>query len=156
MLQRLAEVPDGVQALDAVGVVTKRDYEDAFTPLVDEAWCEGTRLRLLYECGPRFARLTAGALWADARLGLRYLRLLDGCAVVSDKSLIRGSTRRIGAWMPCPVRVFGNDDREQALEWLSSLPRHEGVSAASIAAAYLGGLGAVVSGFIKSPRREWR
>lgn len=156
MLQRLTDVPEDVQGLETLGVVTKRDYEDAFTPLVDEAWRAGTRLRLLYECGPRFSRLTAGALWADARLGPRYLRLLDGCAVISDKGLIRWSVRRIGSWMPCPVRVFGHAEREQAMKWLLSLPRREGVSAGEIATAYLGGIGSVIGGLARSPCRGQR
>lgn len=105
MLEQLTDVPDGVQALQAKGTVSKHDYERVFAPLVEDAWRAGRRMRLLYECGPQFERLTPGALWADARLGLRYLRLFDGCAVVSDRDWLRESTRRIGVRMPCPVRV---------------------------------------------------
>jgi hypothetical protein len=56
-------------------------------------------MRLLYQFGPGFERIAPVALWADIRLGLGYLRLLDGCAVVSDVEWIRKPTRSIGSWM---------------------------------------------------------
>ena len=112
MLKELTGVPAGVQALEAVGTVTTDDYRRVFAPLVEGARRSGGRMRLLYQFGPEFRRITAGALWADTRLGVGYLRLLDGCAVVSDIGWIQAPTRGIGAWMPCPVRVYDNDERD--------------------------------------------
>jgi hypothetical protein len=80
VLKELAGVPAGVQAPEAVGTVTAQDYERVFAPLVDQARRTGSRMRLLYQVGPGFERITPGALWADTRLGFGYLRLLDGCA----------------------------------------------------------------------------
>lgn len=98
-------------------------------------------MRLLYQFGPGFERITPGALWADTRLGVGYLRLLDGCAVVSDIGWIRAPTRGIGAWMPCPVWVYDNDERDDAIAWLTSLPEGADVSARHMAKAYIGGVG---------------
>jgi hypothetical protein len=114
-------------------------------------------MRLLYQFGPNFQRLTAGALWADSRLGVGYVRLLDGCAVVSDIGWIRASTRAIGAWMPVPVRVYANDERDDAVAWLTSLPECADVSAHDIAKAYIGGIGAAlvsIGGLVISKIRE--
>jgi hypothetical protein len=144
VLKELAGMPAGIQALEAVGTVTANDYKRVFAPLVDQARRAGSRMRLLYQFGPGFERITAGALWADTRLGLRYLRVLDGCAVVSDIGWIRASTRGIGAWMPCPVRVFDNDERDDAVAWLTSLPHGADVSTRDIAKAYIGGVGAAL------------
>lgn len=144
MLKVLTGVPDSVQALEAVGTVTVEDYARVFAPLVDQARRTQSRMRLLYQFGPGFERITPGALWADGRLGMRYVRLLDGCAVVSDIDWIRRPSRRIGAWMPCPVRVYDNDERDDAVAWLASLPKRADVSARDIAKAYLGGVGAAV------------
>ncbi|WP_238159050.1 STAS/SEC14 domain-containing protein [Mycobacterium sp. MFM001] len=137
-------MPDSIQALEAVGTVTAEDYARVFAPLVDQARRTQSRMRLLYQFGPGFERITPGALWADTRLGMGYVRLLDGCAVVSDIDWIRRPSRRISAWMPCPVRVYGNDERDDAVAWLASLPRGADVSVRDIAKAYLGGVGAAV------------
>ncbi len=101
-------------------------------------------MRLLYQFGPEFERITPGALWADTRLGLGYLRLLDGCAVVSDIDWIREPTRAIGEWMPCPVRGYDNDERDEAVAWLTALPEGADVSARDMAKAYIGGVGAAL------------
>lgn len=128
MLERLQGLPAGVDGIKAVGKVSKEDYERVFEPLLDDARREGRRIRLLYQLGPEFEGLTPGAAWEDFRLGIGSLRLLDGLAVVTDTGWIRESTRLIGFVMPCPVRVFPNAQRAEAVEWLRSLPEGPAVS----------------------------
>jgi hypothetical protein len=144
VLKELTGVPAGIQGLEAVGTVTADDYERVFAPLVDQARRAGSRMRLLYQFGSGFERITPGALWADTRLGLAYVRLLDGCAVVSDIGWIRAPARGIGAWMPCPVRVYDDDERDDAFAWLTSLPDGADVSTRDMAKAYIGGVGAAL------------
>ncbi len=144
MLKELTGLPTGVQALEAIGTVTADDYRRVFAPLVDRTRRTGGRMRLLYQFGPGFERITPGALWADARLGLGYVRLLDGCAVVSDLGWIRTPTRAIDKWMPCPVRVYRNNERDDAIGWLTSLTKGADVAAVDIAKAYIGGAGAAI------------
>lgn len=153
MLKELMGMPAGIQALEAGGTVTASDYERVFAPMVEKAGRARDRLRLLYAFGPAFQRITAGALWTDARLGSAYLRLLDGCAVVSDIGWIRAPSRAIGAWMPCPLRVYDNDQRDDAVAWLASLSHCGDVSTRDMAKAYIGGVGAgfaSLGGFVVS------
>ena len=128
MLERLQDLPAGVDGIKAAGKVSKEDYERVLEPLLDDARREGRRIRLLYQLGPEFEGLTPGAAWEDFRLGIGSLRLLDGLAVVTDTGWIRESTRLIGFVMPCPVRVFPNTQRAEAVEWLRSLPEGPAVS----------------------------
>ncbi|MFE7607002.1 SpoIIAA family protein [Streptomyces celluloflavus] len=128
MLERLEDMPAGVDAVKAAGTVSKNDYERVIEPLVNGARSEGRRIRLLYEFGPEFRSFTPGAGWEDLKIGISALRLFEGCAVVSDIGWIRESTRLTSYLMPCPVRVFGNQERDEALRWLSSLPEGPGIS----------------------------
>lgn len=127
MLERLEDIPMGIVGVKAVGKVTAEDYESVLEPLVDGARREGRRLRFLYEAGPEFDRFTPGAMWEDAKLGLRALRTFACCAIVSDRNWLRQSTRIAGFFLPCPVRVFPNRDRDEAIAWLGSLPLDVGV-----------------------------
>ncbi|WP_232003369.1 STAS/SEC14 domain-containing protein [Mycobacterium sp. 1465703.0] len=68
--------------------------------------------------------------------------MLDGCAVVSDIGWIRAPSRAIGAWMPCPLRVYDNDERDDAIAWLAALSECADVSARDMAKAYIDGIGA--------------
>jgi len=128
MLERLQDLPGGVDGVKAVGRVSREDYERVFDPLIDAARREGRRIRLLYQFGPEFEGFSAGAAWEDAKLGLASLRLFDGCAIVSDVGWIRESTRLVGFVMPCPVKVFANGQLGEAVEWLRSLPEGPAVS----------------------------
>jgi hypothetical protein len=122
MLEKLENLPAGIEGLKAVGKVTKEDYENVFEPLLDDARRDGRRIRFLYQLGKDFDGYTPSAAWEDAKLGLRSMRLFDGCAIVSDVAWIRESARLAGFILPCPVQVFSNEDREKAIQWLATLP----------------------------------
>ena len=87
MLTRASDVPEGIDALAAVGTLTKEDYEKSIGPILDHARRTRHRVRLLIEVGPGYDGHTAGALWEKAVNASRspsLLRLLDGYAVVTD------------------------------------------------------------------------
>ena len=128
MLEVLTNLPAGIQGLKAVGTVSKEDYERVVEPLFQDARAHGHRLRFLYEFGPEFTGFTAGGAWEDAKLGLRSMRLFDGCAVVTDTAWIRESARLFRFVMPCPVRIFATGDRAEAVQWLGSLPESAAMS----------------------------
>ncbi|MFF9481856.1 STAS/SEC14 domain-containing protein [Streptomyces sp. NPDC014733] len=128
MLERATDVPDGVDAVKAIGTVSKDDYRTVVEPLIDDARREGRRIRLLCEIGPEFTSFTPGAAWEDLKVGMGAMRLFEGCAVVTDAGWIRESTRLSSFLAPCPVRVFGCQERDEALRWLASLPEGPGIS----------------------------
>ena len=124
-------VPDGIDALKAVGTLTKDDYERTVEPILDDARRRGRRIRLLLQVGPEYEGFTAAMAREKAATGLRSfstLRLLDGYAIVSDAEWIREWTHLVGFLLPFPLRVFANDDRDEAIAWLSSLPESAGPS----------------------------
>jgi hypothetical protein len=127
MLEKLNDMPDGIVGLKGIGKVTREDYENVAIPLIDGAQREGHRLRFLYEAGPEFEGLTPAAAWEDAKLGLRFLRSFTGCAVVTDRDWIREGTRIAAFFLPCPMKVFPNRERKEAIAWLVSLPQEIGV-----------------------------
>jgi len=128
MLEKLKDLPNGIDGLKAVGKISKEDYEQVFVPLLDQARQHGRRIRFLYEFGPEFESFTPGAAWQDAKIGLHDMRLFDGCAIVTDLVWIRETTRLAGFFMPCPVRIFGDCEKGKAIEWLNSLPEFAAVS----------------------------
>jgi hypothetical protein len=131
MLERIPDVPSGIDAVKAVGKLTEDDYAQTVEPLLDEARRQGRRLRLLLQFGPEYEGFTAGAVWGKAETWHHHpslLRMIDGYAVVSDIRWIREWIHLMGFLLPFPMRVFGNDERDDALAWLGSLPEGPGVT----------------------------
>jgi hypothetical protein len=122
MLERIADLPPDVWGLRATGTVSRDDYEQVVLPELEEARRQGRRIRFLYQVGPEFSGFTPGAAWEDFRVGLRYLRLFERCAVVTDIDWVRAATRGTAMLMPCPVKVFGNAALPEAIDWLASAP----------------------------------
>jgi hypothetical protein len=127
MLERLQGLPSGVEGVRAVGRVSAQDYEQVLEPLLDELERDRRRVRFLYRLGPEFEGFAPGGMWRDAEAGVRSLRSLDGCALVSDTGWIHDSARLIGVLLPCPLRVFDVADYEAAVHWLVSLPERGGL-----------------------------
>ncbi|WP_424887060.1 STAS/SEC14 domain-containing protein [Streptomyces sp. XH2] len=128
MLERATDTPAGIDAVKAVGTVSKDDYQKVVEPLIDDARRNGRRIRILCEIGPDFKSFTPGAAWEDLKVGMGSLSLFEGCAVVTDVGWIRESTRLTSFLMPCPVRTFDGRERDEALRWLASLPEGPGIS----------------------------
>jgi hypothetical protein len=116
MLQRICELPYGVDGLRAERDVTKRDCDEVLRPLLHAARRESRRVRLLYELAPDFRGFTASAAWEEARVGLSYLSLFERCAIVSEAASMRERAHRVAALVPRPIHVFAT--REAGLDWL--------------------------------------
>jgi hypothetical protein len=121
MLERLTDLPAGIDGVRATGKVSKDDYDRVMEPIIEAARREGRRLRFLYEIGPGLEGFTGGAAWEDAKLGLRNLRSFEGIAVVTDVEWIARSTQLAAFMMPSPVKAFALAERAAAVEWLRTL-----------------------------------
>lgn len=106
--------------IEAAGKVTQTDYENVFIPLLKQAHQDGKKVRLLYHIGPEFSGFTAGAAWDDFKVGLKYIRLIERCAVVTDVEWIKNATQFFSGLLPCPTKTFSNDQMKQAVDWISS------------------------------------
>jgi hypothetical protein len=120
MLERVLDLPAGIYGIRATGKVSKEDYDRVLAPLLEAARREGRRIRFLYHFAPEFTGFTPGGAWEDAEIGLRHLRLFERCAIVSDKEWLRGTSRVVGTLLPCPVKVFHESERDDAVAWLSA------------------------------------
>ena len=120
MLERISDLPNGVLGLRASGTVSKDDYDRVVQPLLEDARRDGRRIRFLYHLPPSFTGFTAGGAWEDARIGMHYLRLFERCAVVTDMDWVRGTSRALGALLPCEVRTYKHASYGEAVAWLGA------------------------------------
>lgn len=126
MIEKLTDVPSGIDGLRAGGMITREDYDGVVRPLVEEAIRESRGIRALIEL-ESFSGITPRALWTDIRLGVRALRHWTGCALLTNLRWAREATRFAAFFAPFPVKVFHRADRTAAIAWLQSLPAPAGI-----------------------------
>lgn len=129
MLQKITDLPTGVIGVEAHGKITKDDYHAVLTPMLSKAYAEGSKIKFLYHFTPDFTGFSAGAAWNDFTVGLRYLRLFERCAIVTDVDWLAKSSEFARFLMPCPVQVFKNAELSSAVEWLSTALLERGIEA---------------------------
>jgi len=120
MLERIQDMPDNVIGIRASGEVTRKDYEEVVTKAVDEGLKHAEKLSMLVQFTPEFTGFEAGAIFADAKLGLHHPFSWKKVALVTDVDWMRRATNIFGFLMPGEVKVFGNSELDQAKDWLAA------------------------------------
>jgi len=119
MVEQIGNLPENVIGFTAKGTVTAHDYESVIVPAVEALFARYDKIRFLYHLGEEFDRFEAGAMWDDAKLGLKHLSGWERTALVSDVEWIRTALRVFGLVIPGQVRVFSNRDLAEAVRWVS-------------------------------------
>jgi hypothetical protein len=107
MVEPIPGLPPNVLAFTAKGLVTADDYETRIVPAVEAMFSQNAKVRFLYYLGENFAGFEAGALWDDAKLGLRHLTGWEKMALVSDVDWIRGAFKLFALAIPSHARGHG-------------------------------------------------
>jgi hypothetical protein len=118
MISRLPNMPENILAFKATGEVTAEDYEKVLMPAVETVLKKYRKIRMFYELGPEFRGFTAGAMWDDAKVGIRHLSAWDKVALVTDVHWLRNMIRCLAFMIPGTVKVFGTKDGEAARNWI--------------------------------------
>jgi hypothetical protein len=119
MLELITDLPDRVLGLKAVGEVTSDDYQNVLVPALEDRLTKLKKVRLLYVLGNEFQGYTGGAAWEDAKVGMKHLSAFERVAVVTDVDWIRNMVKAFGFAIFGDVRVFDNDDVDEARKWIS-------------------------------------
>ena len=118
MIEITSGMPDNILAVTAHGTVTAQDYENILLPAVEDAIKRHKKIRLLFRTAEDFSGYTAGAMWDDAKLGVRHLTAFEKIAVVSDVPWLVQATKLFRFLIPCPVKIFSSEKLPDAEAWI--------------------------------------
>ena len=110
---------DEVVALSAHGKVSHEDYATVVIPQVEEKLKAHAKVRLFFHLGNDFLGYTAEAIWDDTKIGIQHLTAFEKIAVVTDVSWVREVIRFFRFIVPCPVKLFSNNDFQAAAAWIN-------------------------------------
>jgi len=119
MIEFIQNMPENVVAVKASGKVTAKDYDDVLIPSIEDKLGKHKKIRMLYELGRDLSGFTPGAMWDDAKVGIRHITAFEKIAVVSDVEWIAAAVKVFAFLIPCPVRVFGTTELSEAKKWIS-------------------------------------
>lgn len=119
MIRLVDGLPDNVVGFEAVGEVEAADYESVLDPAVDAAVAANDKIRLLYVLGEEFDGYSGGAMWGDAKLGLKNWTHFEKVAFVSDRKAYVDGVRAFGWLIPGEVKTFSLAESEAARTWVS-------------------------------------
>ena len=118
MIEITSGMPDNVVAVTAHGTVTAQDYDNILLPAVEEALRRHKKIRFLFRTGEDFSGYTTGAMWDDAKMGIRNLTAFEKVAVVSDVPWLVQATKLFRSLIPCPVKIFSSEKLSDADGWI--------------------------------------
>jgi hypothetical protein len=118
VLEKLTDVPPEIDGVLAGGMLTRAEHDAVVLPMLEDAERRDRRMRVLCEIDDDYAGLTPPALWEDVRLGVRAIGRFAAFAVVTDVGWLRAACRLAAFAVPYPLRVFGVDERQDAVAWL--------------------------------------
>jgi SpoIIAA-like len=120
MLEPIERFDANFVALRGTGTVTGDDYRQVLQPAVEHATAGGAKARLLLELGEGFEGYDAGALMADAGVGIGHMGSFEKIAVVTDTDWLRRAISLFGGLIPREVRLFEAAQGREARVWIQA------------------------------------
>ena len=120
MLKIMKDLPNNVLGVSAEGEVSGKDYETVLIPAVEEKLKTNKKINLLYHLGDNFIGFNMAAMFDDAKVGMKHLFSWDKIAMVSNHHVMNSILKFFGYMIPGEVRVFKNEELEEAKKWISA------------------------------------
>ena len=119
MLKIMSDLPANVLGVSAEGKISGKDYETVLIPALEEKLKTNKKIRIIYQLGIDFSGFDMSAMLDDAKMGLKHLSAWDRIALVSDHEMINSFAKFFGYLMTCELRIFKNDELEEAKSWIT-------------------------------------
>lgn len=117
MLKLMEGFPQNILAVEAVGKVTHRDYQEVLIPIAERMMAHGP-VRMLFVAGVRFSGYELEALWDDSVFGFRHWRDFGEIAVVTDHGWLRAVVAMFRPFFHKEVRLFRVVELARARAWI--------------------------------------
>lgn len=119
MIVKIENVPDNMVGFQAIGEITKADFENKVIPEM-EALVERTgKLNYLMVIDTALQNFTAGAWLQEVLTGVKNFTNWNRTAILSDSEVLKKITNVFSVIVPGEFRGFSKDQLETAVAWVS-------------------------------------
>lgn len=120
MLEIMPQTAADLLVVSASDKLTADDYENTFIPALTTMIAEHGCINTVIVFEHSFSGWEPGAMWEDAKFGLKHRSDFNRIALVSNIRWINWATKVAGLFVTGEVATFEPDQLEQALAWISS------------------------------------
>lgn len=117
MLKLMEGFPPGVLAVEAVGKVTHKDYQEVLIPIAERMMASGP-VRMLFLAGTEFTGYALEAMWDDSVFGFRHWHDFGDIAVVTDHGWLRAAVTMFRPFFHREVQLFRVTELAKAKAWI--------------------------------------
>lgn len=119
MVVKIENVPDNMLGFQAMGDVTREEFEQKVIPEVNALIKRTGKLNYLMVLDTALQNFTAATWFQDALIELKNLTIWNRIAILSDSESLKSFTNVFSVITPGEFRGFSSDQLEAAVAWVS-------------------------------------
>lgn len=112
------ETTGNTLVIEASDKLTAKDYEDVFIPKIDQLIHEFKKVRVVFYLNDSFAGWDVGALWDDAKFGLKHRNDFARVAMAGGPRWASWIMKLSSHFIPCEVKTFDSQSLQDAITWV--------------------------------------
>ncbi len=119
MIEILSKSNKNLLAVKATEKLTVEDYEEIFIPKLNELIQQYGKIRVLFYLSESFKGWKLGAMWDDAKFGMKHRNDFEKIAVAGGPAWVQWGTKIASHLLKCNVKTFKLKELQDAFEWIS-------------------------------------
>lgn len=120
MIETLPESEGDLLGVRFTGKLTDEDYDEVLGPAMEGLIEKHGKVKVLCHFDEEFEGWEMGAMWADAKFGIKHRKDFTKLAVVGGPKWIEWGTKAFAPIVEGAVRTFRPDQLDEAWEWVRS------------------------------------
>lgn len=111
------ETEGNTLVIEASDKLTTKDYEEVFIPNLDKLVQEFKKIRIVFYLNDSFDGWELGAMWDDAKFGLKHKNDFERIAIVGGPRWMTWIARLSAHFMPGELMTFNRHSLTDAISW---------------------------------------
>lgn len=120
MIEILPQSEGKTLGVRLTGKVTDEDYEKVFLPVLGDLIKEHGKVRCVYYMDEGFLGWELGAMWGDAKFGLKHKNDFEKIAVIGGPKWAEWGTKITAHLVSAEIKTFKVDQLDEAWSWIKA------------------------------------
>ncbi len=118
MIEVLAKTQGKTLVVRLTGKATDQDYKKVFIPALENLLKEHGKVRCVYFMDEGFQGWEVGAMWDDAKFGIKHRNDFEKIAVVGGPKWAEWSTKIAAHLVSAEIKTYPADQLDDAWSWV--------------------------------------